>query len=85
MGDQSQAKFLSQSLSQLQQATGQSLGGKALITGAALQGHSKDIVSLITRLGYQVTTSDIEPGEGVDLTWDLQQPPQMHCTTTLTL
>lgn len=75
MGDRSQANFLSRSLSQLQQATGQLLGGKALITGAALEGHSLDIANLITGLGYQVTTSDIAPGEGVDLIWDLQQPP----------
>ena len=75
MGDQSQAKFLSQSLSQLQQATGQTLGGRALITGAALEGHSLDIANLITGLGYQVTTSDIASGEGVDLAWDLQLPP----------
>lgn len=75
MGDRSQARFLSQSLLKLQQTTGQSLSGKALITGAALEGHSLDIATLITGLGYQVTTSDITPGEGVDLTWDLQQPP----------
>jgi len=75
MGDRSQASFLSQSLSQLQQATGQPLGGRALITGAALEGHSLDISNLMTGLGYQMTTSDIATGEGVDLIWDLQQPP----------
>lgn len=76
MGDRSQASFLSQSLLQLQQVTDQTLGGKALITGAALEGHSLDIVSLIKDLGYQVTTSDIANGKGVDLIWDLQHPPQ---------
>lgn len=80
MGDRSQASFLSQSLSQLQQATGQTLGGRALITGAALEGHSLAIANLITGLGYQVTTSDIASGEGVDLVWDLQLPPNALCS-----
>lgn len=75
MGDRSQASFLSQSLSQLHQSTGRTLGGRALITGAALEGHSLDIAKLMTELGYQVSTSDIAHGKGVDLIWDLQQPP----------
>ncbi len=75
MGDKSQSSFLEQSLAQLGELPEHGSKGKALITGAALEGHSLDIYNILRRSGYAVYTSDIATGEGVDIIWDLQNPP----------
>lgn len=85
MGDRSQGKFLSLLLSQLDTNRSMNPPGQALITGAALEGHSKSISDLLSQAGYQVSTTDLMPGAGVDLIWDLQSSPPSELLNRCTL
>lgn len=75
MGDSSQLKFLNQVLRDpaLQKLVHHA--GLAVVSGAALEGSSMDIINLLRSLSYEVITTDIAPARGVDLIWDLQKSP----------
>lgn len=74
MGDSSQPRFLSKILgSDLWHAPAGSR--TALITGAALDGSSLEILALLKSHGFQVSCSDMEQGKDVDFVWDLENKP----------
>lgn len=75
MADLSQYKFLKTVLRNLINKNIMPVGGLALVSGAALSGHSLAIKSLLESFGYDVMTTDIEAALGVDLVWNLQDPP----------
>ena len=78
MGDSSQPKFLKSVFSNLQLSRPNESFNLALITGAALEGHSSEIIKLVQAKGYKVLTTDIEGGKGVDVIWDLQCSPPLE-------
>lgn len=84
MGDSSQPKFLSQVL-----RSGRwnpSLSSKtALITGAALDGSSLEIYTLLQSQGFQVFCSDVEQGKDVDFVWDLENKPDFKWVSSFDL
>ena len=47
----------------------------ALITGAALDGSSSEILALLRRQGFHVFCSDLEQGKDIDFVWDLENKP----------
>ena len=78
MGDSSQPKFLKAVFANLQIANPREGANLALITGAALEGHSSEMIQLLETAGYKVLTSDVEEGKGVDIVWDLQCAPPVE-------
>ena len=51
------------------------MDGHALVTGSSLEGHSENYIDLLSSAGYNVLTTDLERGKGVDISWDLQEEP----------
>jgi hypothetical protein len=72
MGDSSQLSFLRRALHSLPQSIPV---GTAVVSGAALQGHSALMVEFLESINYNVVTTDIAHSPGVDIVWDLQTPP----------
>lgn len=75
MGDSSQPAFLKKVFSSDLWRPSSSRP-KALITGAALEGSSKDILDVLVGKGFEVFLSDIAAGKDVNLVWDLENKPE---------
>lgn len=77
MGDASQPAFLNKVLaSNVWQAPSDTKN--ALITGAALEGSSKEIFNLLKTHGFKIFLSDVENSSEVDLVWDLENKPEQR-------
>ena len=75
MGDSSQPAFLKKVFSSDLWRPSSSRP-KALITGAALEGSSKDILDVLVGKGFEVFLSDIDAAKDVNLVWDLENKPE---------
>lgn len=75
MGHPSQSHFLSQILNDETIKSMSSPRRLAVVSGAALEKQSLKIISLLNLEGYTVLTTDICASDGVDIVWDLQDPP----------
>lgn len=75
MGDSSQPAFLNKIFtSDLWKPSSQE--PKALITGAALEGSSREIVDILIEKGFKIFLSDVDAGKDVNLVWDLENKPE---------
>lgn len=75
MGHPSQSHFLAQMLGNEAIKSMSSPKRLAVVSGAGLEKESSKIISLLKSKGYRVFTTDVYASEGVDIVWDLQDPP----------